>query len=127
MIRRPPRSTRTDTLFPYTTLFRSSEATGPRGWLRNRLETIDGTARIPVNALGARVGAVTRSVQNMAKLGGALISSFSDIPLYGSEMRYHGRSMLSGMAEAIAGLAKGRHRRDMAEHGNASCRERECQ
>src|SRR3546814_11359455 len=26
MIRRPPRSTRTDTLFPYTTLFRSTEA-----------------------------------------------------------------------------------------------------
>src|SRR3546814_12218818 len=39
MIRRPPRSTRTDTLFPYTTLFRSSrcseaiadlDAIGPR-------------------------------------------------------------------------------------------------
>src|SRR3546814_12528631 len=29
MIRRPPRSTRTDTLFPYTTLFRS--IAGPRG------------------------------------------------------------------------------------------------
>src|SRR3546814_3646374 len=28
MIRRPPRSTRTDTLFPYTTLFRSSAGTG---------------------------------------------------------------------------------------------------
>src|SRR3546814_14054871 len=27
MIRRPPRSTRTDTLFPYTTLFRSSSTT----------------------------------------------------------------------------------------------------
>src|SRR3546814_19501625 len=26
MIRRPPRSTRTDTLFPYTTLFRSGRA-----------------------------------------------------------------------------------------------------
>src|SRR3546814_8952543 len=26
MIRRPPRSTRTDTLFPYTTLFRSHQA-----------------------------------------------------------------------------------------------------
>src|SRR3546814_11875462 len=26
MIRRPPRATRTDTLFPYTTLFRSTEA-----------------------------------------------------------------------------------------------------
>src|SRR3546814_20544555 len=31
MIRRPPRSTRTDTLFPYTTLFRSF---GPWGGLR---------------------------------------------------------------------------------------------
>src|SRR3546814_17322336 len=29
MIRRPPRSTRTDTLFPYTTLFRSQQAAGP--------------------------------------------------------------------------------------------------
>src|SRR3546814_21054517 len=28
MIRRPPRSTRTDTLFPYTTLFRSESAAG---------------------------------------------------------------------------------------------------
>src|SRR3546814_20664637 len=28
MIRRPPRSTRTDTLFPYTTLFRSDKALG---------------------------------------------------------------------------------------------------
>src|SRR3546814_4048847 len=28
MIRRPPRSTRTDTLFPYTTLFRSPERPG---------------------------------------------------------------------------------------------------
>src|SRR3546814_1322191 len=27
MIRRPPRSTRTDTLFPYTTLFRSDDRT----------------------------------------------------------------------------------------------------
>src|SRR3546814_10486281 len=43
MIRRPPRSTRTDTLFPYTTLFRSRGAEpqhgpGPRlGKQRQRL------------------------------------------------------------------------------------------
>src|SRR3546814_10969620 len=30
MIRRPPRSTRTDTLFPYTTLFRSRDDQRPR-------------------------------------------------------------------------------------------------
>src|SRR3546814_12913862 len=31
MLRRPPRSTRTDTLFPYTTLFRSVRAAGGGG------------------------------------------------------------------------------------------------
>src|SRR3546814_15318975 len=31
MIRRPPRSTRTDTLFPYTTLFRSRSVGGGAG------------------------------------------------------------------------------------------------
>src|SRR3546814_13749414 len=29
MVRQPPRSTRTDTLFPYTTLFRSIDVLGP--------------------------------------------------------------------------------------------------
>src|SRR3546814_17404215 len=33
MIRRPPRSTRTDTLFPYTTLFRSVKS--PRNMVRS--------------------------------------------------------------------------------------------
>src|SRR3546814_2875419 len=38
MIRRPPRSTRTDTLFPYTTLFRSLEArhAEPRGQVHHQ-------------------------------------------------------------------------------------------
>src|SRR3546814_6984525 len=31
MIRRPPRSTRTDTLFPYTTLYRSTASGGTEG------------------------------------------------------------------------------------------------
>src|SRR3546814_1027899 len=41
MIRRPPRSTRTDTLFPYTTLFRS-----------DALESGGSTLRDYVNATG---------------------------------------------------------------------------
>src|SRR3546814_1116959 len=40
MIRRPPRSTRTDTLFPYTTLFRSAWSLGgvSNGGARHRRE-----------------------------------------------------------------------------------------
>src|SRR3546814_1989781 len=43
MIRRPPRSTRTDTLFPYTTLFRSP---GSAGFCRRRpADSVAATAR----------------------------------------------------------------------------------
>src|SRR3546814_16179736 len=35
MIRRPPRSTRTDTLFPYTTLFRSRRGVGLLRFVRS--------------------------------------------------------------------------------------------
>src|SRR3546814_2534461 len=42
MIRRPPRSTRTDTLFPYTTLFRSGQgAPMQRPGLRDRARHVD--------------------------------------------------------------------------------------
>src|SRR3546814_2354089 len=56
MIRRPPRSTRTDTLFPYTTLFRSHDAratsprcraaaAGPCRWPHAAAGPADGRAR----------------------------------------------------------------------------------
>src|SRR3546814_1412996 len=45
MIRRPPRSTRTDTLFPYTTLFRSHPSTGKDPGRRRRRWRAAGTGR----------------------------------------------------------------------------------
>src|SRR3546814_11736079 len=47
MIRRPPRSTRTDTLFPYTTLFRSS--------LRSLPRSFEGSSPAPTTAMLAGV------------------------------------------------------------------------
>src|SRR3546814_959949 len=47
MIRRPPRSTRTDTLFPYTTLFRSTDLDGTflGGSAEQRLELYERLSR----------------------------------------------------------------------------------
>src|SRR3546814_8927150 len=44
MIRRPPRSTRTDTLFPYTSLFRSAARQGLRGGRVARSDRLRGRA-----------------------------------------------------------------------------------
>src|SRR3546814_10064808 len=53
MIRRPPRSTRTDTLFPFTTLFRSSRsrASGPC--------RLDGTPAVPPEVANRRIVTVS--------------------------------------------------------------------
>src|SRR3546814_3687692 len=45
MIRRPPRSTRTDTLFPYTTLFRSSKRRDGKQKIFNQLRHGPSTRR----------------------------------------------------------------------------------
>src|SRR3546814_14660249 len=51
MIRRPPRSTRTDTLFPYTTLFRSSGGASS-DWRLATIGWVQGLARIvPITPL----------------------------------------------------------------------------
>src|SRR3546814_14092249 len=61
MIRRPPRSTRTDTLFPYTTLFRSVDI---NPLLAERIEVVRGPSALlfgssaiggVVNVLDARI------------------------------------------------------------------------
>src|SRR3546814_10802287 len=62
MIRRPPRSTRTDTLFPYTTLFRSGELQPVLGLVRHVVLGIRGRL-----AVLADVGAVEGEVAGVAR------------------------------------------------------------
>src|SRR3546814_3588944 len=50
MLRRPPRSTRTDTLFPYTTLFRSRTAACPRTISKDRVESVCRSSLSPSRA-----------------------------------------------------------------------------
>src|SRR3546814_2899807 len=60
MIRRPPRSTRTDTLFPYTTLFRSVRK-GAHRWCE-----IDPAGRL---APAATIGAAGRNWAALVDIG----------------------------------------------------------
>src|SRR3546814_20060308 len=71
MIRRPPRSTRTDTLFPYTTLFRSQF---------NRVNMAPFNGIVPESAVPA-LPFVFRSTQHMrtamdGKIGDDILAAF---------------------------------------------------
>lgn len=76
--------------------------------LMNQLKEIDGTTRIPANVSLARIGAITRSIQNMAKLGGAVVSSVTDIPNQAAELRYQGVPLLKSYSDTILNIFKGR-------------------
>src|SRR3546814_12611938 len=71
MIRRPPRSTRTDTLFPYTTLFRSGfgiAALVLRHLLRRHYPVLDGSRTLfAFSVLGSTgLGALNEIIEFLA-------------------------------------------------------------
>lgn len=76
--------------------------------LQNLFKELDGTTHIPGDVTGAKISAGIRSIQNMAKLGGAVISSISDIPFQAAELRYQGHNIFSAYGEAFTNLFRGR-------------------
>src|SRR3546814_18810659 len=106
MIRRPPRSTRTDTLFPYTTLFRSHLA-------RKRRKAADARRRLQ------RFG-MTRFAAQHADAEGKRI-----------EPRSGGKLIDEAFGEKGGGAVRARppdaRFKSGIEIGRASCRERGCQ
>src|SRR3546814_18313474 len=116
MLRRPPRSTRTDTLFPYTTLFRSPALPT----LVDMIEAADKPviAAIHGTALGGgcevALGCHYRIAVPSAKLGFPEVK-LGLLPGAGGTQR---APRLAGVPLALEMTAK---------IGSASCRERVCQ
>src|SRR3546814_15773999 len=78
MIRRPPRSTRTDTLFPYTTLFRSEAETDTS---RDRFEGFMREVPCPT-CRGSRLKPVSMAVTlGSREAGGLNIAALCALPI----------------------------------------------
>ena len=83
------------------TMFRSKA-----GQFDKYMKVVDGSIYTVADFGVARYSAIARAIASMAKLGGATISAAADIGIYGSEMRFQGRSFLGGMAEALTSLGR---------------------
>src|SRR3546814_4994862 len=77
MIRRPPRSTRTDTLFPYTTLFRSQIA-------HRRIEPDIEKLAGRVGDLDAEIRLIARDIP-IGKVGLAVLAVAQPFPGFGQD------------------------------------------
>src|SRR3546814_15553036 len=81
MRRRPPRSTRTDTLFPYTTLFRCEPVLAPGRGANGRGEgTVLPDRRAP-GADAARLPGMDRGAEDAGDPAGGWVGERQDQPL----------------------------------------------
>ncbi|MGY6030655.1 hypothetical protein [Phytobacter sp. AG2a] len=74
---------------------------------RVTMPQIDGSLNIPGSVGWANASANVRGWLRMSQLGGAVISSFNDIPIAATEMRYQGQNFMG----AVLGAMKGRFSR----------------
>jgi len=83
------------------------------GKLDNFIKMVTGATNIPGNAMGASIGQAVRGFQSIKSLGGAVISSITDVPTSASEMRYQGQGFFTAQVGSLknAGGALG----DMAK------------
>src|SRR3546814_12871130 len=104
MIRRPPRSTRTDTLFPYTTLFRSGEGQAGRELARRPLSRQSVRSRHhdqecrrlwPAHRASDRQAGADRRVPHTVRTGG---SAFRPEEIAGDR-----KSVVLGTSAAVRG------------------------
>src|SRR3546814_7192243 len=77
MIRRPPRSTRTDTLFPYTTLFRSASRRAPGDGRRDRLPADPRRPALPAVSAAVAQADRRRSEEHTSELQSLMRISYA--------------------------------------------------
>lgn len=79
---------------------RKLEAWGnPRqGWGRALYDEVTGRSAAAVNRGLAVAGSTIRGINSLASLGGAMLSSFSDVAIIASELNYQGQGFLGSLA-----------------------------
>lgn len=78
------------------------------------MKEVDGTinAEAGSHPVLAAVGRISRAMANVTKLGGALLSSFSDAPVFAEELAYQGHGYLSALTDGIRYALQGRGSRE---------------
>jgi hypothetical protein len=87
-----------------------------RGWNSSILDVVTGKADLPANHTMASIGATIRTMQQLSKLGGVVISSFNDLAVNASVLRHNGVPLLESYARQMVGmLPKGAGQREVAD------------
>jgi hypothetical protein len=89
---------------------------GTAEWPHKVLKVLDGRATLPGSQSMAYVGLTIRATQTLAKLGGVLLSSVSDLAVNAAMLRHSGVGILEAYAAQMRGLLpRGAETREVAD------------
>ena len=89
------------------------------GWLMNRYRVLAGETGTPAWLQGARVAGWVRSITSMAKLGGAVLSSFADIALKVAAARHSGVPFLERIRQGFLMRFEGLQSKEKVQLGRS--------
>lgn len=78
------------------------------GKISHAMQEVDGTLNIDGNPTAAEIGRIARAWKSMTSLGGALLSSFSDVPGFAAELAYQGHNPFKAVADGLKYFVQGR-------------------
>src|SRR3546814_12578212 len=126
MLRRTPRPTRTDTLFPYTTLFRSGAAPGGEACIEHHLGHLDGGEHVLFHRHELDRRNARRVVPAQMQVGVDEARHERRAAPVDAVSASHAPTVAAALPrDAFDAVALDGHR--AGEIGRASCRERGCQ
>ena len=72
--------------------------------VRNFYDEISGSTMIPESPRLSQIGSVLRALQNVSKLGGVVVSSFTDIPFKAAELQFQGFNLLESYGISLGDI-----------------------
>lgn len=74
------------------------------GRLKDQMKLLSGAANNPVNETDATIGSVTRGLQSITKLGGSVLSAFTDLGTMAHGMADNGGGFLGAIGDSVSGI-----------------------
>lgn len=84
------------------------DPTATQGAITSAMAEVQGLTAVPHNLTAAQISSAIRTVQALAKLGGAVISSLTDLPVRAAALTYQGKPIMAAWGENLRQLFQGR-------------------
>lgn len=79
---------------------------------------VSGETRMVGSPSLAKTFSFIRGIQSLSKLGGAVVSSLTDVPMVANSLRYHGKNMFEAWGETLGTRISGLGAEEKAEFGD---------